>query len=221
MPVLIGKAAQPWIEPGEIAQWREIPVSIIGDELNRSGVMAGGLKPLGDGAPFAGLALTVDCMVGDNSALHYALVELKAGEVIVADGRGHIDTALWGDIMHGSAKARGAAAVVIDGAMRDRAEIAASGLPAYARGVVPRGPHKGWGGSVHAPIQCGGVPVAPGDLIVGDADGIAVIRPDQIAGLRERCRKRIAREADIKAQIQAGKSTVEIFNFPAPERIGT
>ncbi|MEZ5925928.1 MAG: RraA family protein [Hyphomicrobiaceae bacterium] len=221
MPVLIKPAPQAWIEVGGIAPWREIPVSIIGDELNRSSVMAGGLKPLGDGAPFAGLALTVDCMVGDNSALHYALTELKPGQVIVADGRGHVETALWGDIMHGAAKARGAVAVVIDGAIRDRAEIAASGLPAYARGIVPRGPHKGWGGSVHAPIQCGGVPVTSGDLIVGDADGIAVIRPDQISGLYERCLKRIAKEAEVKTQIRAGKTTVEIFNFPPPERIGT
>lgn len=221
MSVIITPPAMPWLDAAAIAAWRRIPVSIIGDELNRSAIMDAGLKPLGEGTSFAGAALTVECMVGDNSALHYALLELQPGQVIVADGRRHVDQALWGDIMHSSAKTRGAAAVIIDGSMRDRAEIAASGLPAYVRGVTPRGPHKGWGGAVNGPIQCGGVAVHPGDLIVGDADGIVVVRPDQHTGLMERCLKRIAKEDDAKAAVRAGISTVEFFKFPPPERIGT
>lgn len=220
MPLTIRPSPEPVLAAAEIAAWRSIPAAIIGDELNRTGIMDGGIKPLGDGTPFAGLALTVDCMVGDNSALHYALVALTPGQVIVADGRGHVDTALWGDIMHTCAKARGAAAVIIDGAMRDRLEVAASGLPAYVRGVVPRGPHKGWGGAVNTPIQCGGVAVSPGDLIVGDADGVAVIRPDQLAGLMECCRKRMAKEEAVKAAVAAGKTTVEALGMPGAERIG-
>ena len=221
MPVIVKASAEPWLDAKEIAEWRRIPVAIIGDELNRSSIMEAGLKPLGSGESFAGFALTVECMVGDNSALHYALTELRKGQAIVADGRGHVDQALWGDIMHTSAKTRGAVAVIIDGSMRDKAEIAESGLPAYARGVTPRGPHKGWGGSVNGPISCGGVAVHPGDLIVGDADGIAVIRQDQLAGLMGRCLKRIAKEDEAKAAVRAGISTAEFFKFPPPERIGT
>lgn len=220
MTVIVNKSPEPWLESNAIAEWTRIPVAIIGDELNRSSIMDAGLKPLGSGESFAGLALTVECMVGDNSALHYALVELKPGQVIVADGRRHVDQALWGDIMHTSAQTRGAAAVIIDGSMRDRAEIAATGLPAYSRGVTPRGPHKGWGGSVNGPIQCGGIAVHPGDLVVGDADGIAVIRRDQHAGLMERCLKRMAREDEAKAAVRAGMSTVAFFKLPPPEKIG-
>lgn len=220
MPLIIAHLAAPALDPAEIAAWREIPASIIGDELNRTGIMDAGIKPLGDGTPFAGQALTVDCMVGDNSALHYALAELKPGQVICADGHRHVDTALWGDIMHTCAAARGAAAVVVDGAMRDRSELATSPLPAYCRGVTPRGPHKGWGGAVNGPIQCGGVAIAPGDLVVGDADGIAVIRLDQLPGLIERCRARMRLEAEIKAAVAAGRSTVEVVAMPAADRIG-
>lgn len=221
MPVIVKPSAEPWLDAEAVAAWRRIPVAIIGDELNRSAIMDAGLKPLGSGESFAGFALTVECMVGDNSALHYALVELKPGQVIVADGRRHVDQALWGDIMHTSAQTRGAMAVIIDGSMRDRAEIAATGLPAYVRGVTPRGPHKGWGGSVNAPIQCGGVAVHPGDLIVGDADGIAVIRQDQYDGLMQRCLKRMAKEDDAKSAVRAGMSTVEFFKLPPADKIGT
>ncbi len=221
MALSIRPNAEPFLSAAEIAHWRDVPASIIGDELNRTSVMDGGMQPLGEGRSFAGLALTVDCMAGDNSALHYALSSLAPGQVIVADGHRHIDTALWGSIMHTCAKARGAAAVVIDGAMRDRAEVVASGLPAYVRGVCPRGPHKHWGGSINGPIQCGGVPIAPGDLIVGDADGVAVVRPDQIAGLLERCRRRVEREKSILAEVAIGKTTVEVLGLPPPERIGT
>lgn len=215
MPLTINPPPRPALSLREAAAWAEIPVSIIGDELNRSGIMDAGLKPLGDGKPFAGPALTVDCMVGDNSALHHALTLLEAGWVLVADGHRHVDTALWGDIMHSAAKFRRAAAVVIDGSMRDRAAIAGSGLPAYARGVCPRGPHKGWGGAINVPVQCGGVAVAPGDLVVGDADGIAVVRPHQLPGLMEGCRKRMAREAEVLKEIAAGRTTVEILGIDA------
>lgn len=215
MPLTINPLPRPALAPAEAAAWAGIPVSIIGDELNRSGVMDAGIKPLGDGAAFAGPALTVDCMAGDNSALHHAIALLEAGWVLVADGHRHVDTALWGDIMHSAAKFRRAAAVVIDGGMRDRVAIAASGLPAYARGVCPRGPHKGWGGAVNVPVQCGGLPVAPGDLVVGDADGIAVVRADQLAGLMEGCRKRMAREEQVLKEIAAGRTTVDILGIDA------
>jgi len=128
MPLSLRETPRPFLNADEIADWRRMPTAIIGDELNRTCIMDAGLKPLGDGAPFAGLALTVDCMVGDNSALHYALTALIPEQVIVADGHRHVDTALWGEIMHTCAKARGAAGVVIDGAMRDRVQIAGSGL---------------------------------------------------------------------------------------------
>lgn len=220
MPLTIKDGPDPMLDSAAIVEWLSIPTSIIGDELNRTGLMDAGIKPLDPGSRFAGLALTVECMVGDNSALHYALTKLRSGDVIVADGRGHLDTALWGEIMHTCAKALGAAAVVIDGSMRDRAAVAASGLPAYVRGITPRGPHKGWGGVINGPIQCGGVSVAPGDLVVGDGDGVAVIRPDQMEGLLERCRQRMAKEASYLVAVAEGRTTVEVLGMPEPGRIG-
>ncbi len=208
------------LAPADVAMFRGIPVSIIGDELNRSQMMHSALRPLVPGVALVGVALTVECMVGDNSALHYALEQAWDGAVIVADARGHVETAVWGEIMHTCARAQGVAGLVLDGAVRDSAAIAASGLPAYARGISPRGPHKGWGGSILGPIQCGGVMVEPGDLVVGDEDGVIVVRPSQLDGLLERCRRRLEKEVRILERVRAGEPTVKVLGFPPWEQIG-
>lgn len=199
----------------ELAAWRELPTAIISDELGRSCTMQAAIKPLAPGTGFAGQALTVQTMVGDNAALHYALTVAWPGCVIVVDARGHVDTAVWGGIMTHAAKTRGVAALVVDGSVRDAAELRQSGLPVYARGIVPNGPHKGFGGAVNVPIQCAGVAVDPGNLLVGDDDGVVVIRPDRMAGLMDKCVQRIAKEEDHLKRIDAGASTVELLGLPA------
>jgi RraA family protein len=209
------------ISVAEIEMWRNTPTAIISDELNRTGTMRSALKPLENGSGFAAQALTVQCMVGDNAAVHYALTVAWPGCALVIDGRGHADTALWGGILTEAALAKGAVAVVIDGAVRDAAELRDSDLAVYCRGIVPNGPHKGFGGAVNVPIQCGGVSVSPGDLVVGDDDGIVVIPPDKLDGLRERCDARIAAEADRLERIAAGATTVELLGFPPAENIGS
>lgn len=208
------------LDEGALAAWSDIPVAIIGDELNRGQIMHAAIKPVAPGKGFVGHALTARCMVGDNSALHYALAGAWPGAVIVADAGGFENTAVWGGIMHAGAQVKGVAAVVIDGAVRDLAELRASGLPAYARAAVPAGPHKGFGGAVNTTIQCGGVPVSPGDLVIGDDDGVIVIRPDQIDGLMERCRARLAKEASIIEGLKAGRTTVELTGLPPADKIG-
>ena len=199
-----------------LSEWARIPTAIIGDELNRNGAMHSAINPLANGTGFAAQALTVQCMVGDNAAIHYALTVAWPGCVLVIDGQGHTDTALWGGILTLAAKARGVRAVVIDGAVRDAAELREAGLSVYCRAIVPNGPHKGFGGEVNGPIQCAGLRVDSGDLVVADDDGVAVIRPDQQTGLLERCRQRMSKESSVIERIEAGESTVEIFNFPAP-----
>jgi regulator of RNase E activity RraA len=204
----------------DINVWRDIPTAVISDDLNRTGTMHAAIKPVGPGMNFAGQALTAQTMVGDNGTLHYALTTAWSGCVLIVDARAHLETAVWGGILTLAAKASGVIAAVIDGAVRDVAELCESGMAIYARGVIPNGPHKGFGGAVNGPIQCAGVAVNPGDLIVGDEDGVVVIRPEQLPGLLARCRARIAKEEAFAVQIEAGVSTVELMGLPAPEEIG-
>lgn len=220
MALILNPAPAERLAESEIAVWRGVPTAVISDDLNRTQTMHAAIKPVGPGMNFAGQALTAQTMVGDNATLHYALTMAWAGSVLVVDGRGHENTAIWGGILTAAAKAKGVRAVVIDGAVRDVAELRESGLAIYACAVVPNGPHKGFGGSVNAPIQCAGAIVSPGDLIVGDEDGVVVINEQDRDGLLERCQARIAKEDTFMKHIAAGESTIDLMNFPPPEEIG-
>lgn len=208
------------LEADAFRPWLSIPTAVISDDLNRTGAMVSAIKPVAPGMTFAGHALTIRAFVGDNAAPHYGLTKAWPGCVIVVDARGHTDTAVWGGLLNYAAKARGAAAVIVDGAIRDIAELRESGIPVYARTSVPNGPQKAWGGGVNVPIQCGGVTVNPGDIVVGDDDGVVVFDPAQRTSLLKMCQARIAKETDILKQIDAGKSTVEIMGMPAPNDLG-
>ncbi len=217
MALVINDPPEARMSEAELAAWRDVPAAIISDELNRTGTMGAGIAPLRPGMGFAAQALTVQTMVGDNVTLHYAVTAAWPGCALVVDGRGHADTALWGAVLTEAAKARGVVALVIDGGVRDAAELRDADMAVYARGIVPNGPHKGFGGSINVPIQCAGVPDNPGDLVIGDDDGVDVIRPDQMDGLLERCKARMAKEKTIMERIAAGASTVDLLNLPAPE----
>ena len=140
--------------------------------------------------------------------------------MIVVDARGHLDTAVWGGILTYAAKRAGVTGVIVDGSVRDVAELRDSGVAVFARGAVPSGPHKGWGGSVNSPVQCGGVAVDPGDLIVADDDGVVVIGRRQMDGLLARCKARIDREATTLQRIDAGVTTVELQGLPPADEFG-
>lgn len=221
MALTIHQPDFPRISVDELELWKNIPTSIISDELNRTGTLHSELRPLQTGVSFAGQALTVQCMVGDNAPIHYAMTVAWPGCVMLVDGRGHKDTALFGEILGEAALAAGVIAVIIDGATRDSAELRASDLYVYTRGIVPNGPHKGFGGAINVPIQCAGVNVSPGDLVVGDDDGVVIVSLQSMQGLRPRCDSRIASEADRIQRIRAGATTVELLGFPPPEKIGS
>ena len=160
-------------------------------------------------------------MVGDNAALHYSLTVAWPGAVIVVDARGHLDTAVWGGILTHAAKRAGVTGVmIVDGSVHDVAELRESGVAVFARGAVPSGPHKGWGGSVNLVIQCAGVAVDPGDLIVADDDGVVVVGRRQMDGLLARCKARIDREATTLQRIDAGVTTVELQGLPPADEFG-
>jgi regulator of RNase E activity RraA len=127
---------------------------------------------------------------------------------------------VWGEIMTRAAMRRGVAGLVLDGAVRDVAAIRELGFPVYCRAVVPRGPHKGFGGTIDAPVACGGVSVSPGDLIVGDDDGIAVVPMAKVETVLAAAQAAEAREAETIAKIEGGLTSAEILGIPEPEIIG-
>ncbi|HET7400207.1 MAG TPA: RraA family protein [Usitatibacter sp.] len=172
-----------------------IPASIISDNLNR---MTGtwGLVPFHrPGTPLLGSALTVRVRTGDNLMIHKALQLGGPGYVLVVDGGGAVDRALFGDIMKNVARMRGFAGVVIDGAIRDAAAYRDDDFPCYARGVCHRGPYKDGPGEINVPVCIGGMVVHPGDIIAGDDDGVVFIAPSEASAVAEAARRKAAAEA--------------------------
>ncbi|RIA56228.1 RraA family protein [Dichotomicrobium thermohalophilum] len=198
----------------QLAQWHDVGTAEISDCLDRAQAMFGAIGPLRPGMRVIGQARAVSCMVADNSALHAAITLAEPGDVLVAAAQGFEDVAVWGGLMTRAAMARGIAGLIVDGAVRDSDEIAELGFPCFARCVVPRGPHKGFGGSVDAPVSCGGVTVSSGDLIVADADGVAVVSLARIETTLGAVRALQEREAATIAKIADGASLADIYGVP-------
>src|SRR4051794_10354766 len=172
-----------------------LPASNIGDTLWRMDG-AWGLVPYHQpGLQLLGTALTVRVRPGDNLMIHKALQMGAPGDVLVIDGGGAIDRALFGDIMKNVAKMRGFAGVVIDGAIRDAGAYREDTFPCYARGVCHRGPYKDGPGEINVPVSIGGMVVMPGDIVVGDDDGVVFIAPSEARAVAHASRKKADAEA--------------------------
>ncbi|KQY16448.1 dimethylmenaquinone methyltransferase [Rhizobium sp. Root73] len=181
------------IAPELISEFRGVATSIISDNMARL-PGATGILPYHKGGQLVGTALTVKTRNGDNLAIHAALKIARRGDVIVVDGGGDISQALIGEIILAHAESIGVAGFVLDGAIRDVAAIRASDLPCYARGITHKGPYKNGPGSLNVPVSIGGLVVHPGDLIVGDDDGIVALAPQAARDLLPAIRAQEERE---------------------------
>lgn len=194
------------VEPGIVEQAAHFPSSILADVAGRRGALHGRIAPLAPSMRFAGPALTVELRPGDNLMIHAALAVARPGDVIVVDGKGDLSSALMGEIMSQQAVALGVAAVVIDGAVRDSEAIRELGFPMFAAGLNPNGPTKSVAGRLNHPISIGGVSVKPGDLVVGDADGVTVIEREKAAAMLPLAAEKVAAETKRIADIKSRKS---------------
>ena len=186
-----------------VALFEGLPASIISDNLNRlTGTW--GLSPMHrPGTALLGPALTVRTRPGDNLMIHKALQLGRPGDVLVVDGGGSLDRALFGDIMKNVAKMRGFAGIVLDGAVRDAAAFREDTMPCYARGICHRGPYKDGPGEINVAVSIGGMVVQPGDIVVGDDDGLVFISPAEAKSVAEASRKKAAAEATTLESIAA------------------
>ena len=188
----------------------------VGDCLGRTAAMDSPIKGLAPGMKVVGPALTVKVPPIDNLMIHKALTLVRPGDVMVIDGGGDHAWALLGFLMVSTAIQLGLAGMVVDGCIRDAAEIRASGFPVFAAGIHPNGPLKEGPGEITFPIQCGGQLVHPGDLIVADDDGVVVVPQAHAAATVAKVRAVIAREQKRLAEIKDGVTT-----FPGLDEILT
>lgn len=196
-----------------VAAFREIPVAAIGDSMSRN-IGTVGLRQYHARLEtvLCGPAVTVRVRPGDNLMIHKALMMVQPGDVLVIDGGGDVTQALVGGLIRTTCVAMKLGGLVIDGAVRDLVEWAEDGMPIFARGHTHRGPSKDGPGEVNVPISCAGLVVLPGDLIVGDADGVIAIPPAKAEDILQRGRAHLEKEAKIRATNATGTSDPERFD---------
>ncbi|HCV78876.1 RraA family protein [Pseudomonas sp. HR1] len=193
------KVAAEWV-----ARYREVPVANVSDSMNRMTAGGSRLRPMHRQGVLAGPALTVKARPGDNLMLHYALDIAEPGDVIVVDAGGDLTNALIGEMMVAYAVKRGVAGIVINGAIRDAANIGAGDFPLFAAGISHRGPYKDGPGEINVPIAIDGMVIEPGDLIIGDDDGLLCVPYDQVAEVYDRATAKHAAEEKQMRQIAEG-----------------
>ena len=152
-----------------------LPVDNVSDSMSRLSAAGPRLRPLHASGGMAGVALTVRCRPGDNLMLHKAIDMAGPGDVIVVDAGGDLTNALMGELMLAYAVRRGVAGFVIDGAIRDADAFVRTNLPTFAAGVTHRGPYKDGPGEINVPVSLGGMIVSPGDIVIGDSDGVLAV----------------------------------------------
>lgn len=200
----------PAIASDLIERAAQLPTPAISDSSERT-TGATGLRPVGAslssraGRSMAGTARTVRTRPGDNLAVHVALDAGRPGDVLVVDARGEVTNAILGELMTGYAESLGFEGIVVDGAVRDHDPISAGGIPVFARGISHMGPYKSGPGELHGIATIGGVPVADGDLVVGDADGVVVVPATRVREVLTLAEAVVEKEERQRADIEAGR----------------
>ncbi len=191
-------------------RFRTIGSATVHEASGRKGAADAAIKPITRGLRLCGPAFTVECHPGDNLMLHKALERAQPGDVLVASVGAHYEGGYWGGLMATSAQARQIGGLAIDGCIRDSEEIVAMGFPIFCRGFSIRGTAKAVLGLINHPIVFGGVLVHPGDLILGDDDGIVVVDRKDCAAVLEKSIERKHSEEKKAEQLKAGISSVEL-----------
>lgn len=183
------------------------------EAMERRGALDSSIKPLRRGMKVLGPAFTCVCPPGDNLTLHAALKMAKAGDVIVCASAGFTEQGLFGDVMASCAMGKGIAGLVVDGGVRDGATIAEIGFPVFARALSIKGSVKETLGALNKPIVAGGMLVEPGDLVIGDDDGVCIVPKAEIAAIAAASKTREEKEARFRRELLQGKTTWDMLNL--------
>ena len=182
-----------------------IPVANIDDCMGRIASSNSSLKSMNK-SPLVGTAFTVRCPEGDNLMFHKAIHMAQPGDVLVIAAGGSMNRALCGEIMSYTAMKAGIKGFIIDGCIRDKDEIGQfTDFAVYAKGVIANGPYKNGPGEINVPVTVCGQVINPGDIIVGDGDGIVIVKPEEAADLIDKANKIHKMEEEIIADIKNGK----------------
>jgi 4-hydroxy-4-methyl-2-oxoglutarate aldolase len=199
--------------PEQISQLRDLGAATVYEAQGAKGALDSGLKPIDPASRLAGPALTVDMRPADNLMLHYAVLKAKPGDVLVVDAKAFMEAGPWGDVLTVQAQKAGIAGLVINGCVRDANQIIAAGFPVFCRGLSIKGTGKNQPGKINVPVCIGDVLINPGDIIVGDRDGLVVVAQEEVASAIASSLAREQKEEQMRRSIEEGASTAELLNL--------
>ena len=193
----------------------QLGAATLHEAAGRIGALPGAIKPVAPHMRLAGPAFTVHVPAGDNLWIHRALYQAAPGDILVVSTSGGFEWGYWGDILNEAAVAQGLGGLVIDGGVRDTERLAQMPFPVFSRGICIRGTIKGFAATAwtRQPVRIGEVVTRPGDLVVGDRDGVVVLPAEEVTQALERGAAREEDETAKIARIRAGERTIDIYGF--------
>ncbi|MCB8942614.1 MAG: 4-carboxy-4-hydroxy-2-oxoadipate aldolase/oxaloacetate decarboxylase [Ardenticatenaceae bacterium] len=196
-----------------IQQLAAFPTATLHEAMGKYGALPSGIKPLSPAMKVCGTAVTVHTMPRDNMMLHHAIAQATPGDVIIAHCSDFWEAGYWGEIMAVGAQARGLAGLIIDGCVRDADPIITLGFPVFARGLCIHGTTKFGSGTLNQPITIGPITINPGDVVVGDRDGVVIVPADHLVNTINKATAREAKEAQVMERLRNGETTLEIYGW--------
>ncbi|WP_233342806.1 4-carboxy-4-hydroxy-2-oxoadipate aldolase/oxaloacetate decarboxylase [Burkholderia cepacia] len=201
------------ISVASIQLLRDFGSATVYEAQGARGALDSGIKPIHPSMRVAGPAVTVDLRPADNLMLHYAMLKVKPGDVLVVDAKGFLEAGPWGDVFTEQAVRQGVAGLVINGAVRDAGSIIEMGFPVFCRGLCIKGTGKNQPGKLNVPVCLGDVQINPGDIVIGDQDGVVVVPRGDVDEAIRSSQAREDKEAEFRARIRDGATTVELMGL--------